>query len=80
MAVLTLQNLQQKKINVDLRVATCPALFGEKIVMRILDKTKSALPITALGFSEENLEAYRKCIRYPYGMILHCGPTGSGNP
>ncbi|MDR1665579.1 MAG: Flp pilus assembly complex ATPase component TadA, partial [Puniceicoccales bacterium] len=67
-----------KKINIDLRVATCPSLFGEKIVMRILDKTKSALPITSLGFSEENLENYRKCIAYPYGMILHCGPTGSG--
>ncbi len=67
-----------KKINIDLRVATCPSMFGEKIVMRILDKRKSALPITALGFSEHNLQTYRKCIRQPYGMILHCGPTGSG--
>lgn len=67
-----------KKINIDLRVATCPALFGEKVVMRILDKRKSALPITALGFSEKNLEIYRSCIQRPYGMILHCGPTGSG--
>ena len=67
-----------KKINIDLRVATCPSLFGEKVVMRILDKRRSALPITALGFSEKNLEIYRSCIRRPYGMILHCGPTGSG--
>jgi type IV pilus assembly protein PilB len=61
-----------------LRVATGPMNFGEKIVMRILDKTKAALPITALGFSEENLRLYRECIQQPYGMILHCGPTGSG--
>jgi type IV pilus assembly protein PilB len=46
--------------------------------MRILDKQKSTLPLTALGFSEENLAKYRECIRQPYGMILHCGPTGSG--
>jgi len=52
--------------------------FGEKVVMRILDKQKSTLPLTALGFSEENLARYRECIRQPYGMILHCGPTGSG--
>ncbi len=68
----------KKNIDIDLRVATGPMNFGEKIVMRILDKTKSALPITALGFSEYNLAKYRGCIRQPYGMILHCGPTGSG--
>jgi type IV pilus assembly protein PilB len=55
-----------------------PMNYGEKVVMRILDKQKSTLPLTALGFSEENLERYRECIRQPYGMILHCGPTGSG--
>jgi len=68
----------KKNIDIDLRVATGPMNFGEKIVMRILDKSKSALPITALGFSEYNLAKYRECIRQPYGMILHCGPTGSG--
>ncbi|WP_309397661.1 ATPase, T2SS/T4P/T4SS family [Cerasicoccus maritimus] len=68
----------KKNIDIDLRVATGPMNFGEKIVMRILDKTKSALPITALGFSDYNLAKYRDCIRQPYGMILHCGPTGSG--
>jgi type IV pilus assembly protein PilB len=46
--------------------------------MRILDKQKTTLPLPALGFSEENLSRYRDCIRQPYGMILHCGPTGSG--
>jgi type IV pilus assembly protein PilB len=46
--------------------------------MRILDKQKSTLPLPALGFSEANLVKYREVIRQPYGMILHCGPTGSG--
>jgi type IV pilus assembly protein PilB len=68
----------KKNMDIDLRVATGPMNFGEKIVMRILDKQKSTLPLTALGFSEENLARYRECIRQPYGMILHCGPTGSG--
>ncbi|QYM77479.1 Flp pilus assembly complex ATPase component TadA [Horticoccus luteus] len=68
----------KKNIDIDLRVATGPMNHGEKVVMRILDKQKSTLPLTALGFSEENLAKYRDCIRQPYGMILHCGPTGSG--
>ncbi len=68
----------KKNIDIDLRVATGPMNHGEKVVMRILDKQKSTLPLTALGFSEENLTKYRECIRQPYGMILHCGPTGSG--
>jgi type IV pilus assembly protein PilB len=68
----------KKNIDIDLRVATGPMNFGEKVVMRILDKSKSALPITALGFSDENLGRYRACIEQPYGMLLHCGPTGSG--
>ncbi len=68
----------KKNIDIDLRVATGPMSHGEKVVMRILDKQKSTLPLPALGFSEENLEKYRECIRQPYGMILHCGPTGSG--
>ncbi len=68
----------KKNIDIDLRVATGPMNHGEKVVMRILDKQKSTLPLPALGFSDENLERYRKCIQQPYGMILHCGPTGSG--
>ncbi len=68
----------KKNIDIDLRVATGPMNYGEKVVMRILDKQKSTLPLTALGFSQENLAKYRECIRQPYGMILHCGPTGSG--
>ncbi len=68
----------RKNLDIDLRVSTAPLNHGEGVVMRILDKQKSTLPMTALGFSEENLKRYRECISQPYGMILHCGPTGSG--
>jgi len=67
-----------KKLDVDLRVATAPLNHGEGIVMRILDKQKSTLPLPELGFSQENLEKYRNLINRSYGMVLHCGPTGSG--
>ena len=72
------KQFNKKGIDVDLRVATAPLNHGEGVVMRILDKQKSTLPLPALGFSEENLEKYRKLITRPYGMVLHCGPTGSG--
>jgi type IV pilus assembly protein PilB len=75
---IVFKKFTKKNIDIDLRVATGPMNHGEKIVMRILDKTKSTLPLPALGFSEENLVRYRECIRQPYGMILHVGPTGSG--
>ena len=68
----------RKNIDIDLRVATAPLNHGEGIVMRILDKQKSTMPLPALGFADENLEKYRDVIKQPYGMILHCGPTGSG--
>ncbi len=68
----------KKNVDLDLRVSTAPLNHGEGVVMRILDKQKTTLPLPALGFSEENLAKYRECIRQPYGMILHCGPTGSG--
>jgi type IV pilus assembly protein PilB len=68
----------KKNLDLDLRVSTAPLNHGEGVVMRILDKQKTTLPLPALGFSEENLTKYRECIRQPYGMILHCGPTGSG--
>jgi type IV pilus assembly protein PilB len=68
----------KKSLDLDLRVSTAPLNYGEGVVMRILDKQKSTLPLPALGFTEENLTKYRDCIRQPYGMILHCGPTGSG--
>ena len=67
----------KKNVDIDLRVSTAPLNHGEGVVMRILDKQKSTLPLPALGFTEENLAKYRDVIRQPYGMILHCGPTGS---
>jgi len=72
------KQFNKKNIDIDLRVSTAPLNHGEGVVMRILDKQKSTLPLPALGFTEENLAKYRECIRQPYGMILHCGPTGSG--
>ncbi len=68
----------KRSIDLDLRVSTAPLNYGEGVVMRILDKQKSTLPLPDLGFTEENLKRYREAIRQPYGMILHCGPTGSG--
>jgi len=64
--------------DLDLRVSVMPTNHGENVVMRILDKKKSTLPLEKLGFSDYNLKNYRKQIQAPYGMILHCGPTGSG--
>jgi len=72
------KQFNKKGIDIDLRVSTAPLNHGEGIVMRILDKQKSTLPLPALGFSERNLGLYRELIQRPYGMILHCGPTGSG--
>jgi type II secretory ATPase GspE/PulE/Tfp pilus assembly ATPase PilB-like protein len=66
------------EFDLDLRISVAPMNYGESIVLRILDKTKSNLPLDRLGFSAHNLDLYRKMIRVPYGMILHCGPTGSG--
>ena len=63
---------------VDLRVSTLPTLFGEKIVMRILDKSNLELDLTKLGFEEGALEHFSEAINSPYGMVLVTGPTGSG--
>ncbi len=75
---IVFKQFTKKSIDIDLRVSTAPLNHGEGVVMRILDKQKSTLPLPMLGFSEENLAKYRDVIRQPYGMILHCGPTGSG--
>ena len=63
---------------VDLRVSTLPTEFGEKVVLRILDKSHVDLDLETLGFDVENLMAFREAIHRPYGMILVTGPTGSG--
>jgi type IV pilus assembly protein PilB len=63
---------------IDFRVNTCPTLFGEKVVLRILDPSSAKLGIDALGYEEEQKQAYLKALSNPYGMILVTGPTGSG--
>ena len=70
--------LKLKDKEVDLRVSTLPCLFGEKIVMRILDKSNLALDLTKLGFESMALEHFLKSVTSPYGMVLVTGPTGSG--
>ncbi|MFZ5569123.1 MAG: type II secretion system ATPase GspE [Thermodesulfobacteriota bacterium] len=63
---------------IDFRVSTLPTLFGESLVMRILDRGSLVLDFHAIGFPEDILESYLDIIRQPYGMILVTGPTGSG--
>jgi type IV pilus assembly protein PilB len=63
---------------IDFRVNTCPTLFGEKIVLRILDPSSAKLGIEMLGYEDHQRELYEKHLNKPYGMILVTGPTGSG--
>jgi len=63
---------------IDLRVATLPTIWGEKVVMRILDNSNTTLGLDDLGFSQENYERFKASFTKPYGMILVTGPTGSG--
>lgn len=62
----------------DFRVNTLPTLFGEKVCLRLLDKTNLQLDMTKLGFSEDQLTLFKDAIHRPYGMVLVTGPTGSG--
>lgn len=62
----------------DFRVSTLPTLFGEKVVLRLLDKDKLMLDMTKLGFEPESLDKFKRAIANPYGMVLVTGPTGSG--
>lgn len=64
--------------HVDLRVATLPTVHGEKVVMRILDKSTALLKLSDLGFLADNMVRYEESYRKPYGTILVTGPTGSG--
>ena len=64
--------------NVDLRISVAPALYGENIVIRVLDQSRIPLDITKIGFSKENEELFKKLIKRPQGMILLTGPTSSG--
>src|SRR5947208_10459921 len=63
---------------IDLRVATLPTVYGEKVVIRLLDKSSVLLSPRNMGFSEHNFARFESSFRKPYGMMLVTGPTGSG--
>jgi len=71
-------NDEGKSKEIDFRVSVLPTLFGEKIVMRLLDRDKLMLDMTKLGFDPEPLSRYEAAIQKPWGMVLVTGPTGSG--
>lgn len=66
------------RASIDFRVSTCPTLFGEKVVLRILDGSVAKMGIQRLGFEEQQMEQFDNAIQKPYGMVLVTGPTGSG--
>jgi type IV pilus assembly protein PilB len=70
--------LKAKGSEMEFRVSVLPTLFGEKVVLRLLDKSNLQLDMTRLGFELEQLDAFREAIYRPYGMVLVTGPTGSG--
>ncbi len=63
---------------IDIRVGTIPTVYGEMVVLRLLDKSKAAMSLTELGFLPESLTLYEDMLKVPYGMILASGPTGAG--
>ncbi len=67
-----------KKKSIDFRVSTLPTLFGESIVMRILDQSALSIDLTKLGFEASTFDSLKRCITRPYGLLLVTGPTGSG--
>lgn len=67
-----------KGMQIDMRVSTLPTIYGEKVVIRLLNRDDSLLNIEKLGFSEENKERFNRLIKKPYGILLATGPTGSG--
>ena len=71
-------NLSGKRKQLDYRVSTLPTLWGEKVVLRLLDKENLRLDMTKLGFEPESLVKFERAILKPYGMVLVTGPTGSG--
>ena len=76
--IMLKMNVGGKKKQLDYRVSTLPTLWGEKIVLRLLDKENLRLDMTKLGFESESLVKFEKAILKPYGMVLVTGPTGSG--
>src|SRR5260221_14104767 len=76
--IMLKMSLGGRKKQLDFRVSTLPTLWGEKIVIRLLDKENLRLDMTKLGFEQESLTKFEKAILKPYGMVLVTGPTGSG--
>jgi type IV pilus assembly protein PilB len=76
--IMLKMNIGGRKKQLDFRVSTLPTLWGEKIVLRLLDKENLRLDMTKLGFEAESLVKFEKAILKPYGMVLVTGPTGSG--
>src|ERR1700684_3859212 len=76
--IMLKMQLGGRKKHLDFRVSTLPTLWGEKIVLRLLDKENLRLDMTKLGFEPESLVKFEKAILKPYGMVLVTGPTGSG--
>ncbi len=70
--------LRRAKGDIDLRVSILPTYFGEKVCCRILDNSKACLPLSELGFDEEQLAVFERLVRVPFGLLLVTGPTGSG--
>jgi len=70
--------VRQGARELDLRLSTLPAFFGENVVMRLLEKGSLSIDMNSLGFTDEQLEIFRRYISKPYGMVLLTGPTGSG--
>jgi type IV pilus assembly protein PilB len=70
--------VRTKDSDMDFRVSTMPTLWGEKAVLRLLDKSNLQLDMTKLGFEEEDLKLFKSCINLPQGLVLITGPTGSG--
>jgi type IV pilus assembly protein PilB len=76
--IMLRMNIGGKKKQLDFRVSTLPTLWGEKLVLRLLDKENLRLDMTKLGFEPESLVKFERAILKPYGMVLVTGPTGSG--
>ncbi len=70
--------IEDRSRDMDFRVSTVPTLWGEKVVLRLLDKTKLMLDMTKLGFETDSLDRFKRAIAKPYGIVLVTGPTGSG--
>jgi type IV pilus assembly protein PilB len=71
-------SFKAKQKNIDIRVAIAPTIYGEKVVMRLLDKGNFTLSLEKLGLESKDYNRVKEIISKPYGIILVCGPTGSG--